>query len=216
MKRALLFAICLFLYYFLTTILFVFLVRVPNFNLVLLIIFSLIFFLLANKAIGAESPGRRLVYGAFAGLVLWSIIGEICPSARAHPASIYNPIVAINIKQPHAAVYFLLFLITLLISYFRGAVKDGLAMMLMVLGSIWAFELYLQNYSTRVPTEALQTIAYSLGGICGIILLVAITMVLRSRSTSGKIFWGYWLYWGIVYTLVCFLVLPHPMPMGFW
>jgi hypothetical protein len=215
MTRSLLFAVSLILYFVVTDLLFLPLRRIPNYNLFLLLLFSLTFFIVIYRAVSSPSPAKRIIYGAFGGLILWSLIGELCPSLWAHQASLLDPISTVNIKQPSAAIYLVILLITLIISYLTEGIKDGLAMMLMVFGSTWGFELYVQNYSTRLPKEVLPNIAYTLGGIFSIVLLLAILMAAKSASPAGKTFWGYWIYFGLVYTLTCFLVLPHPMPMGF-
>jgi hypothetical protein len=132
-----------------------------------------------------------------------------------HPASLLNPICTVDIKHPSAAIYLALLLMSLSIAYITGAIKDGLAMMLAVFGSTWSFELYMQNYSARVPQEALPAIAYTLGGISLVILFLAFFMTVKSTSPAGKIFWGYWIYYGLITTLTSFFILPHPMPLGF-
>lgn len=215
MLKSFLFVLSLFLYFLITDLIFVPLPKIRNYNLPLLLFFSLIFFILTYKANTAGSQVKRLIYGAFGGLLLWSIIGELCPSLRGHTLNLLNPISIVNIKQPSSAVYLVILLITLAISYLAGGIKDGLAMLLMVFGSTWGFELYLQNYSTRLPQEVLPEIAYTLGGIFSIVLIFAIFMSAKSASQTGKTFWGYWIYFGLVTTLTSFLVLPHPMPMGF-
>jgi hypothetical protein len=215
MIQSLLFAISLIIYFVVTDLLFIPLKMIPNYNLFLLLLFSLIYFILTYKAVAGASPVKRLIYGAFGGLILWSLIGELCPSFMGHQASLLKPISTVNIKQPSAAVYLAILLLTLTITYFAGAIKDGLAMILMVFGSTWGFELYLGNYSTRVPSEILPNIAYPLGALCSIIFLLAIFLAVKSTSPARKTFWGYWIYWGLITALTSFLILPHPMPMGF-
>ena len=215
MIKSFIFAVSLFLYFFISDLLLVPLRKVPNYNLFLLILFSLAFLILVYKAVTSGSQAKRLIYGSFGGLVLWSLIGEICPSLRVHPASLLNPICAVDIKHPSAAIYLALLLMSLSIAYITGAIKDGLAMMLAVFGSTWSFELYMQNYSARVPHEALPAIAYTLGGISLVVLLLAFFMTIKSTSPAGKTFWGYWIYYGLVTTLTSFFILPHPMLLGF-
>lgn len=215
MIKSVLFVFSLFFYFLVTSLLFIPLRRIPNYNLFLLLLFLIFFFIIIYKAITAASPVKRLISGAFCGLILWSIIGELCPSLRVHQASILNPICTVDIKQPSAAIYVVIFFISLAISYLTGGIKDGLAMMLMVFGSTWSFELYMQNYSIHLPLEVLPKIAYTLGGISSIIFILAIVMTIRITSSAGKIFWGYWIYFGLVTTLTSFLILPHPMPLGF-
>lgn len=207
--------ISFFLYFLLSDLLFIPLRRVPNYNIFLLLLFSLIFFITILKSITAGTEVKRITYGAFSGLLLWSIIGELCPSLRVHPSSILNPISAVDIKHPTAGIYLLILLITLVISYLTGGIKDGLAMMLMVFGSTWSFELYFQNYSTRFSPELLPQLAYILGGFSALILLFALFMCAKIKSPAGKTFWGYWVYFGLVTTLTSFFILPHPMPFGF-
>lgn len=213
--KSFLFALSLFLYFLIADILFVPLAMVPNYNLFLLLIFLLCFFILTYKAVAAESQVRRLIYGSFGGLLLWSLIGELCPSLKAHPASLLSPISTVDIKHPSTLVYLVLLFVTLTISYVKGGLKDGLAMLIMVFGTTWGFELYMENYSTRLPVEIMPDIAYILGGIWGTILLLSIYMALRSTTLSGKTFWGYWIYFAVVTTLTSFIVLPRPMPLGF-
>jgi hypothetical protein len=215
MMKSILFALSLFLYFLIADILFVPLAMVPNYNLFLLLIFLLCCFILTYKAVAAESQVRRLIYGSFGGLLLWSLIGELCPSLKAHPASLLSPISTVDIKHPSTLVYLVLLFVTLTISYVKGGLKDGLAMLIMVFGTTWGFELYMENYSTRLPVEIMPDIAYILGGIWGTILLLSIYMALRSTTLSGKTFWGYWIYFAVVTTLTSFIVLPRPMPLGF-
>jgi len=215
MIKPVIFAVSLFIYFFVTDLLFIPLRRIPNYNLYLLIFFLLVFFTALYNALTAGSQVKRLIYGAFCGLILWSVIGELCPSLRVHPASLLNPICAVDIKQPSAAVYVVILFITLAISYLTGGIKDGLAMMLMVFGSTWSFELYMQNYSTHLPLELLPKIAYTLGSVSTVIFLLALIMTVKSAFPAGKTFWGYWIYFGFLTTLTSFLILPHPMPLGF-
>ena len=119
MMKSFLFALSLFLYFLIADILFVPLAMVPNYNLFLLLIFLLCCFILTYKAVAAESQVRRLIYGSFGGLLLWSLIGELCPSLKAHPASLLSPISTVDIKHPSTLVYLVLLFVTLTISYVK-------------------------------------------------------------------------------------------------
>jgi len=215
MVKSLIFAAGLFLYFLATDLLFLPLRRIPNYNLYLLFFLLTIFFIVIYKAVTSDSPVKRLICGAFCGLILWSVIGELSPSLRVHPASFLNPICSVDIKHPSAAIYVIILFITLAIAYLTGGIKDGLAMLLLVFGSTWSFELYMQNYSTHFPLEVLPKIANILGGVSAVILLLALVMTAKSTTPAGKTFWGYWVYFAFVTTLTSFLILPRPMPLGF-
>ena len=214
--KALLFALMLAVALFVESLLFVPLGRVANWNLILLLLLSVVTLLCFYKSLKVDTPARQVVWGAFTGLVTWTLVGQLIPFDRTPHTSAYaRPFSELHLYSFEAIPYLIFFVFALGIAYRTKAVKGALGMTGMVFSSTWAIEMYFRSYSTAFSEEVLPGYADMLAVIFIVILLGSLVGVVKSQAPERKLFFGYWLYYGAVYTWGSLMVFPSPMP-EFW
>ncbi|RLB08839.1 MAG: hypothetical protein DRG27_05170, partial [Deltaproteobacteria bacterium] len=163
----------------------------------------------------SSSQTKRIIWGAFGGLILWTCVGEILSNKAVPMNCLFHPFTHISLTELGIIPYLVFALLLLTFGFFGGAIKDGFAMMLMVFLTTWAPEIYFHNYSEYIPRNLISSFAYTLSFVFAIVFLLALYKAFKEDSFSKKIFWGYWIYWGLIYCLCSIFVLSHPMPAYF-
>jgi len=182
MKRTLLIALSGIGYFIISLILFMpFRMRpVENYNLVALPLFMIAFLYLFYKACTVEQDSKGYLFGYFAGILMWQCIGEI-PSLRV-PSGAVLQFSDMNIKVLGGYFYALVGWILLYLTWNVKMLKDRAAFVFMIFLGIWSFEVYMDNYSSRVPLAMMGVIANI---IMVVFLLISIWILyLAKKSTS--------------------------------
>ncbi len=214
--KTVIFSICLFIGVIIESLFFAPLRRLPNYNLILMAIFLVLSMVFIAKTLNASTQPKKVVWGAITGLHLWVFLGQLIPhygtpfvSAYPHPFSMFQ------LYSFESFAYLVLFIVILLIAYANKAIDTGLQMMGCVFASTWAIEMYFRSYSTALPETMMPKVAYLLGILFVIVLIGALFGIVKSVTLQRKLFFGYWLYWGVTYAIGAFTVFPNPMP-EFW
>jgi len=182
MKRTLLIALSGIGYFIISLILFMpFRMKpIENYNLVALPLFTIAFLYLFYKACTVEQDSKGYLFGYFAGILMWQCIGEI-PSLRV-PSGAVLQFSDMNIKVLGGYFYVLAGWIMLYLTWKIKMLKSRAAYVFMIFLGIWSFEVYMDNYSSRVPLTMMGVIANI---IMVIFLLISIgIMYLAKKSTS--------------------------------
>jgi hypothetical protein len=165
---------------------------VVNYNLFYMPILALIFFTLFYRTCVEENESRGIIYGFFSALFAWPLIGEV--ASMPLDEGIVKQFSSINIKLLGGYFYVAIGWIMLKVMWRTKAVKNSLNTFFMVFLGIWTFELYMDNYSSKIPIELMPTIANWVATVFGIISIIVLVLAWRTSSLVKKTFLGCILY----------------------
>jgi hypothetical protein len=182
MKRTLLIALSGIGYFIVSLMLFLpfRMMPVKNYNLVALPLFAGAFLFLLYKACTASQDSRGYLFGFFAGMVMWQLFGEI-PSIRV-PAGAVIMFSDMNIKVLGGYFYVTAGWILLGLLWKLKMLNSRVAFVFMIFLGIWSFELYMDNYSARVPMFMMGIIANT---VLVVFLIISIYVLYLAKKTSS-------------------------------
>jgi hypothetical protein len=153
---------------------------IENYNLIALPIFAGAFFYLFYKACTVAQDTRGYLFGYFAGILMWQVVGEI-PSIRV-PSGAVLLFSDMNIKVLGGYFYVLTGWILLYMLWKLKMLNSRAAYVFVIFLGIWTFELYMDNYSSRVPLSMMGLIANI---ITVVFLIISIVILYRARKTTS-------------------------------
>ena len=165
---------------------------VVNYNLFYTPILALIFFTLFYRTCVEQNESRGIIYGYFSALFAWPLIGEV--ASMPLDEGIVKQFSGINIKLLGGYFYVAAGWILLKIMWRTKAVKNSVNTFFMVFLSIWTFELYMDNYSSKIPIEMMPTIGNWVATVFGIASIVVLVIAWRTPSVVKKTVLGCILY----------------------
>ncbi len=171
---------------------------VVNYNLFYVPLLALIFFALFYRACAEENESRGILYGYFSALVAWPLIGEV--ASMPLDEGIVTQFSGINIKLLGGYFYVVVGWILLKVMWRTKAVKSSVNTFFLVFLCIWSFELYMDNYSSKVHIDMMPIIASRVALVFGIASLVILFLAWRTTSIVKKNVLGCLLY--ITFSLV--------------
>ena len=185
---------------------------VENYNLFAFPIMAAIFLGLLYKACTVEKESKGYLYAYFAGIVMWQVVGEI-PYIKV-PAGKILQFSDLNIKMLGGYFYALVGWIFLHILVRTGALKKQVAFAFGIFMGIWSFELYMDNYSFRVPLEVMPVVATVIMWIALIASIVLVIMAKKADTIVRKTVIG-----GILYITLSIILMssgPWKKPQDFY
>lgn len=185
---------------------------VVNYNLFYMPILALIFFTLFYRTCVEENESRGIIYGFFSALFAWPLIGEV--ASMPLDEGIVKQFSSINIKLLGGYFYVAIGWIMLKVMWRTKAVKNSLNTFFMVFLGIWTFELYMDNYSSKIPIELMPTIANWVATVFGIISIIVLVLAWRTSSLVKKTFLGCILY--LTFSLFLMGSSPWKTPSKFY
>ena len=165
---------------------------VVNYNLFYTPILALIFFTLFYRTCVEENESRGIIYGFFSALFAWPLIGEV--SSMPLDEGIVKQFSSINIKLLGGYFYVAIGWILLKVMWRTKAVKNSVSTFFMVFLGIWTFELYMDNYSSKVPIDMMPVIANWVALVFGIASIMILVIAWRTASVVKKTVLGCLLY----------------------
>ena len=165
---------------------------VVNYNLFYVPILALIFFTLFYRTCVEENESRGIIYGYFSALVAWPLIGEV--SSMPLDEGIVKQFSSINIKLLGGYFYVAAGWIMLKVMWRTKAVKNSVNTFFLVFLGIWTFELYMDNYSSKVPIDMMPVIGNWVATVFGIVSIVILVIAWRTSSVVKKTVLGCLLY----------------------
>lgn len=165
---------------------------VVNYNLFYLPILALFFFALFYRACIEENEARGILYGYFSALVAWPLIGEV--ASMPLDEGMVKQFSSINIKLLGGYFYVVVGWILLKVMWMTGAVKNSVCTFFLVFLGIWTFELYMDNYSSKVPIDMMPVIAGWVAMVFGVASILILVFAWRAASTARKNLLGCLLY----------------------
>jgi len=185
MLRALTIAVSGIVYFILSLLIFLpFRMKpVENYNLFALPILAAIFLGLVYKVCTVEKESKGYLYAFYAGILMWQVVGEI-PFIRV-PAGHILQFSDLNIKMLGGYYYMLAGWILLHILWRSGAIKKQVAFMFVIFLGIWSFELYMDNYSFRVPMQVMPMVSNVIM-LFAVIVSIFLLVLARKAATIEK------------------------------
>jgi hypothetical protein len=156
---------------------------VENYNLFALPILAAIFLGLVYKVCTVEKESKGYLYAFYAGILMWQVVGEI-PFIKV-PAGHILQFSDLNIKMLGGYYYTLAGWILLHILWRSGAIKKQLAFMFVIFLGIWSFELYMDNYSFRVPMQVMPMVSNVIM-LFAVIVSIILLVLARKAATIEK------------------------------
>jgi hypothetical protein len=185
MLRALTIAVSGIVYFILSLLIFLpFRMKpVENYNLFALPVLAAIFLGLVYRACTVEKESKGYLYAFYAGILMWQVVGEI-PFIRV-PAGHILQFSDMNIKMLGGYYYMLAGWVLLHILWRTGVIKKQVAFMFVIFLGIWSFELYMDNYSFRVPMQVMPTVS-SVIMLFAVIASIVLLFLARKAATVEK------------------------------
>ena len=165
---------------------------VENYNLFYMPLLAILFLVLFYRTCVEKKESRGYIYGYFAALVSWPLIGEV--ASMPVDKGVVTQFTSMNIKLLGGYFYVLTGWALLKILWRTKALKNSVCVFMMTFLSIWSFELYMDNYSSRVPLEMMPVIASWVTIVSSIVAIVLLSIAWRSTSIEKKTFLGCILY----------------------
>lgn len=165
---------------------------VENYNLFYVPLLALLFLVLFYRTCVETKVSRGYMYGYFAALVSWPLIGEV--ASMPVDKGIITQFTSMNIKLLGGYFYVIVGWVLLKILWRTGALKSSVCCFMMTFLSIWTFELYMDNYSSNVPLELMPVIGSWVTIISSFVAVLLLTMAWRTSSIEKKTLIGCILY----------------------
>jgi len=165
---------------------------VENYNLFYMPLLAILFLVLFYRTCVEKKESRGYIYGYFAALVSWPLIGEV--ASMPVDKGVVTQFTSMNIKLLGGYFYVLTGWALLKILWRTKALKNSVCVFMMTFLSIWSFELYMDNYSSRVPLEMMPVIASWVTIVSSIVAILLLIIAWRSTSIEKKTFLGCILY----------------------
>lgn len=165
---------------------------VENYNLIATPIFVLVFLYLFYKACTVQSDSRGYLFGYFAGILMWQSLGEI-PSLRV-PAGAVLQFSDMNLKVLGGYFYVLMGWVLLYMLWKIKMLNSRAAYVLVIFLGIWSFEVYMDNYSSKVPLYMMGSIANVIMVVFLIASIVVLYLAKKAKTIERKTVLGGVLY----------------------
>jgi hypothetical protein len=173
---------------------------VENYNLYALPVLAAIFLGLFYKTCTTEKESKGYLYGFFTGILMWQVIGEI-PYIKV-PAGHILQFSNLNIKMLGGYYYMVAGWILLHIMIRSGVLKRTVGFAFATFLGIWTFELYMDNYSFRVPLEVMPMVSNGLLLIALILSIIILIMARKAKTIERKNVLG-----GILYITLSIVIM---------
>jgi len=165
---------------------------VVNYNLFYLPILIFILGFLFYRCCTEEQESRAFLYGFFAALLAWPVIGEM--SSLPVEKGIITQFSDIDIKGI-GGWYFVAFgWVALKILWRTGAMKRSVCVFMMTFLSIWTFELYMDNYSSSIPIDMMPLIGNIVAAVSAVVMIAILIIARKTPSLEQKTVLGIILY----------------------
>ncbi len=165
---------------------------VENYNLFLMPLFTIVFFFLIYQTCTVVKQSKAYTYAFFAGILAWQLFGEL--SSLPVPEGLITQFSSVNIKVVGGYFFLAGGWILLKVLWRTQAIKNPVAVFVMTFLSIWTFELYMDNYSVRVPIDMMPMVSNVLLAVFTVITIFLLVIAWRADSPEKKTVMGCLLY----------------------
>jgi len=185
MKRAILIALAGQIYFILSLPLMMPLRMKPieNYNLFFTPVLAIILAFLFYRMCTEQKESKSYLYAFFGAIVLWQLVGEL--ASLPVPSGIITQFSDVNIKLLGGYFYVVTGWLILLLFWKTQSIKNSVAVCFMTFLGIWTFELYMDNYSLRVPVGMMPKIA-NIISLSAVVLSVVILYIAKKTASIEK------------------------------
>ena len=183
-----------------------------NYNLFYMPFLAIIFTFLFYSLCTVAEESNAYIYAFFAAIFAWQILGEV--ASKRVPAGYIKQFSSFNLSVPGAYFPVVTGLILLMILWQTQAVKNPVAVFFMVFLGIWMFELYMENYSLKVPLRVMPTVANIILTLFAILTLLLLYIAQTAVTVEKQTVMGCLLY--LTITVVIMAAGPWKKPQKFY
>jgi len=185
---------------------------IANYNLFYMPFLALMFLFLLYKTCTVIKESRAYVFGFFAAIFAWQLLGEV--ATIPVPAGYIKQFSGFNFKVVGAYFPVIAGWLTLLVLWRTNAIKNSVAVFMMTFLELWTFELYMENYSLKLPLELMPAVANIILAVFLLITIVLFYIAKKAQTAEKKTVMGCLLY--ITITVVIMASGPWKKPQSFY
>jgi len=156
---------------------------VENYNLFFMPLLAIVLVFLFYRTCTVQKETKAYLYGFFSGIFLWQVVGEV--ASIPVPKGLITQYSDLNIKVLGGYFYVISGWVLLTMLWRTQAIRNSVAVCFMTFLGIWTFELYMDNYTTKVPIDMMPTIANCIS-LVALILSAFILYFARKAATVEK------------------------------
>jgi hypothetical protein len=134
---------------------------------------------------------------------MWQVLGEIA-SIRV-PEGIILQFSGVNIKLLGSYIYVAAFWILLHILWRTKAVANRFLFLMLIFLGIWTFELYMENYSLKIPIDMMPKIANAILVVFLVLTIVILYVARKAATVEKKTVMG-----GLLYITLSIIIMTLP------
>ncbi len=156
---------------------------VENYNLFYMPFLAILFFFLFYRTCTVQKQSKAYLYGFFGGMVLWQLLGEI--ASVPVPKGYILQYADLDLKVLGGYFFVTVAWLMLMVLWRTQTIKNAVAVCLMTFLSIWSFEVYMHNYSSKVTLAMMPKIA-DIILVISILASIALLVIARKAATAEK------------------------------
>ena len=176
---------------------------IANYNLVMFPLLSAVVLALFYKVCTVTEENKAYQYAYACAIMMWQVLGEIA-SIRV-PEGIILQFSGVNIKLLGSYIYVAAFWILLHILWRTKAVANRFLFLMLIFLGIWSFELYMENYSLRVPVDMMPKIANAILVVFLVLTIVILYVARKAATVEKKTVMG-----GLLYITLSIIIMTLP------
>lgn len=165
---------------------------VANYNLFYVPLMAALFGFLFYRLCTEEKESKAYLYGYFAALLGWPLLGE--SPAIPVPEGIITQFSSVDLKTLGGYYYVIAGWVILKVLWRTKALKNSACVFFMTFLCIWTFELYMENYSSRVPLEMMPFIGNTVAVVAALVSALLIYLAKKARTLEKQTVMGCLLY----------------------
>ncbi len=171
-----------------------------NYNLFLMPFLAVLFFFLFYRACSIGIQNKAYTYGFFSGIVLWQLIGEV--ASIPVPAGYIKQYANLDLKVLGGYFYTIVGWLMLYILWRTKSIKNPVAVCFTTFLGIWTFEIYMHNYSGKIPVELMPKVANVIMAVFLVLSIIILVAAKRAATVEKKTVMGVFLYLTIAVILM--------------
>lgn len=214
MLRALLIALSGIVYFFISLPMMMPLRITPvtNYNLFYMPFLTIMVVFLVVKTCTVARESKAYLYAFFAAIFTWQLLGEV--ASINVPAGYITQFSNFNFKVVGAYFPVITGWVLLLILWRTRSIKNSVAVFVMTFLGLWSFELYMENYSLKVPVAMMPAVANVLFVVFTLLTILLFYVARKATTDERKTVMGCLLY--LTITIVIMSSSQWNKPQAFY
>jgi hypothetical protein len=185
---------------------------VTNYNLFYMPFLAVMVVFLVVKTCTVSRESRAYLYAFFAAIVTWQLLGEV--ASIDVPAGYITQFSNFNFKIIGAYFPVITGWVLLLIMWRTRSIKNPVAVFVMTFLGLWSFELYMENYSLKVPLAMMPVVANVLLVVFTLLTILLLYAARKATTDERKTVMGCLLY--LTITIVIMSSSQWNKPQAFY